>query len=80
MRPLLLGKHVALLLLNANPLEDIRHTEQIHGLLFNGKYYDRQGLDTLLQCAEEQANSLQINLHLLWVMLNSPLKRQQLAD
>ncbi|GAB3018301.1 amidohydrolase family protein [Bowmanella dokdonensis] len=74
------GKVADLLLLNANPLENIHHTTQIHGLLFNGKYYDRQALDSLLQFAKQQANSLQTNLHLLWRLFASPLIRQQLAD
>ena len=38
-----------LVILNNNPLMDIRNTKDIHGLFLNGKYFDRDGLDQLLQ-------------------------------
>lgn len=43
-------EHVAdLVLLDANPLDDIRNTRQIFGVVANGKYYSRKDLDTMLQ-------------------------------
>lgn len=48
--------HVAdLLLLDANPLEDIRNTRKIFGVVARGKYYSRQALDTMLQQVEALA-------------------------
>ena len=41
-----------LVLLNANPLEDISNTKAIFGLIHNGKYLDRDNLDNLLKEAE----------------------------
>ena len=38
-----------LVLLDANPLEDIRNTRRIFGVVASGKYYSRQDLDALLQ-------------------------------
>jgi imidazolonepropionase-like amidohydrolase len=46
--------HVAdLVLLEANPLEDIRNTRKIAAVVMSGKYYSRQDLDRILaQIAE----------------------------
>jgi imidazolonepropionase-like amidohydrolase len=74
------GKAGDLLLLDANPLEDVRHTQRIVGLFLGGKHLDRAALDDLLAFAEQQAGSVRANLHLLWGGLNSPLLRVQAAD
>ena len=74
------GKTGDLILLDANPLEDVRHTQRIAGLFFSGQFFDRAALDGLLRFAEEQAGSVRTNLHLLWDGLNSPLLRMQAAD
>jgi imidazolonepropionase-like amidohydrolase len=44
-----------LLLLEANPLDDIRNTRKIFGVVEGGKYYSRQELDTMLQQVEKLA-------------------------
>jgi imidazolonepropionase-like amidohydrolase len=41
------GKQADLLLLNANPLEDIRNTRKISGLFIKGIYYDQPALEDL---------------------------------
>jgi hypothetical protein len=74
------GKAGDLLLLDANPLEDVRHTRRIEGVFLSGKYLGREALDELLTFAEQQAGSMRTNLHLLWQGLNSPLLRVQAAD
>ena len=38
-----------LILLEANPLDNISNTKQIYSVLSNGKFYDRQSLDTILK-------------------------------
>jgi len=43
------GKLASLVLLEANPLEDIRNTTRIHGVVLDGKYFGRAQLDTLLK-------------------------------
>jgi imidazolonepropionase-like amidohydrolase len=43
------GKLANLVLLDANPLEDIRNTTRIRGVVLDGKYYDRAQLDTLMK-------------------------------
>ncbi len=44
-----------LVLLDANPLDDIRNTRRIFGVVANGKYYSRAALDAMLQQVEMQA-------------------------
>jgi hypothetical protein len=74
------GKIADMILLDANPLIDIRSTQEIAGLFFNGQYLDRAALDELLAFAEDQAGSLRTNLQLLWGALRSPVVRAQAAD
>jgi len=45
---LVAGKQADLVLLRANPLEDIRHTRDIDGVMRAGQWLDRAELDTLL--------------------------------
>ena len=44
-----------LVLLDANPLDDIRNTRKIFGVVVGGKYYSRRELDTMLQQVEKLA-------------------------
>lgn len=39
------GKSADLVLLDANPLEDIRNTRKVHAVFVRGKYYSRETLD-----------------------------------
>src|SRR3984893_8830518 len=50
-------EHVAdLVLLDANPLDDIRNAGKIFGVVANGKYYSRKDLDMMLQRVEKLAS------------------------
>jgi imidazolonepropionase-like amidohydrolase len=49
------GNIADLVLLDANPLEDIRNTRRIFGVEVGGKYYSRQALDAILQQVEKLA-------------------------
>jgi imidazolonepropionase-like amidohydrolase len=49
------GKNADLLLLDANPLDDIRNTQKIRALVLRGKLLDRVALDQLLVDAQEFA-------------------------
>jgi imidazolonepropionase-like amidohydrolase len=42
------GKAADLVLLEANPLEDIRHTEKIAAVIVGGRLHDRRALDAML--------------------------------
>jgi hypothetical protein len=46
----------ALVLLEANPLEDIRNTQRIDAVIMNGRFYDRKALDKMLAQAQTLAN------------------------
>ena len=50
------GKIADLVLLDANPLEDIRNTQRINAVIANGRLFDRKALDKLLADAEGAAN------------------------
>ena len=49
------GKTASMVLVRANPLEDIRNAQQIEGVLLRGKYFDRKDLDRLLDEAKDLA-------------------------
>jgi imidazolonepropionase-like amidohydrolase len=42
------GKLADLVLLDANPLDDITNTTSIRAVVANGRYFDRATLDSLL--------------------------------
>jgi imidazolonepropionase-like amidohydrolase len=49
------GKLADLALLDANPLDDIRHTQKIRAVILRGKLLDRSALDALLAHAQDYA-------------------------
>jgi imidazolonepropionase-like amidohydrolase len=49
------GKFADLVLLDANPLENISNTKKIHAVIANGKLLQRTDLDNLLNRVEQQA-------------------------
>jgi hypothetical protein len=53
------GKIADLVLLDADPLQDIRNTTKIAEVFFAGRELDRAALDWLLKSAEEEANKEQ---------------------
>ncbi|MGZ5247932.1 MAG: amidohydrolase family protein, partial [Flavitalea sp.] len=46
------GKRANLLLLNKNPLTDIKNTQSIEGVFLKGKWFDKKSLESLLQQVE----------------------------
>ena len=49
------GKLADLVLLDANPLADIRNTARIRAVIANGRYFDRAALDALLAAAAQSS-------------------------
>jgi len=43
-------------LLDANPLDDIRNTQKIAGMVAGGRYFSRSNLDRILSNVEAVAN------------------------
>ncbi|MFN3236166.1 MAG: amidohydrolase family protein [Pseudomonadales bacterium] len=74
------GKQADLVLLNANPLQDIQHTRDIAAVMFAGRWYAKADLQALEDFAEAAAASVRVNLRYLYDMFASPLMRAQLVD
>jgi imidazolonepropionase-like amidohydrolase len=51
------GQEANLVLLDRNPLEDIRNTTAIRGVMLKGKWFDRKALDRQLDQAEASART-----------------------
>jgi imidazolonepropionase-like amidohydrolase len=49
------GKRADLVLLDANPLQDIKNTRKIQSVVLAGRYFSRVDLDHLLHEVEEEA-------------------------
>ena len=51
------GKLADMVLLDANPLDDIRNTQKIAGVIANGRYFSRKDLDEMLAGVERVASA-----------------------
>jgi imidazolonepropionase-like amidohydrolase len=49
------GKTASMVLVRANPLEDIRNAQQIEGVFLRGRYFSRDDVNQLLVEARESA-------------------------
>ena len=74
------GKTADLVFLSANPLEDIRHSQDITAVMFNGHYYNEKALSEMELATIDAANSILVNINYLGDLLLSPLMRAQLVD
>ena len=63
------GKMADMLLLDGNPIEDIRHLQKIDSLFYDGKHYSRQDLDAMLAFAQDQASSYATACKFIWGMI-----------
>jgi imidazolonepropionase-like amidohydrolase len=61
-----------LVLLAADPLEDIRHTRRIEAVVFNGNLYDRAALDAISAHVRRQARSWAVGSKIIWRFIRSP--------
>lgn len=52
------GKNADIVVLNRNPLEDIKATQDIYAVINNGEYLDRNALDQILETARQKRNEL----------------------
>ncbi len=50
------GKIADLVLFDANPLADIRNTQNINAVISNGRLFDRKTLDKMLSQVEGEVN------------------------
>ncbi len=75
-----IGKVADLVILDKNPLEDIKHTMTIQAVLLNGIYYDHDQLSELKNTTSKVASSFHMNVKFLYSLISSPLMRKQIAD
>ena len=66
------GKVADLVLLDANPLDDIRNTQRIAAVIFNGNVYDRAALDRLSRHVEQRARSWTVGAKIVWRFVKNP--------
>jgi hypothetical protein len=66
------GHAADLLLLDANPLDDVRHTRRIAAVLFAGNLYDRAALARIDAHVRAQARSWTVACKILWRFVRQP--------
>ncbi|MEP5762985.1 MAG: amidohydrolase family protein [Halieaceae bacterium] len=74
------GARADMVLLQENPLDDIRAVRSIESVVLAGAVYDRAALDELLAEVETTAGRWDMWPKFLWQALNSPIMRRQFAD
>jgi hypothetical protein len=74
------GARADIVLLNENPLDDIRAVRDIETVVLGGTVYDRADLDALLEGVEDAANSWSMWPRFIWQILGSPIMLKQFAD
>lgn len=74
------GARADLVMLRANPLEDISAVRQINTVILAGSIYDHEDLKRLENGVEETAGHWSMWPKFTWQMLTSPVMRRQLAD
>ncbi|WP_262694614.1 amidohydrolase family protein [Kordiimonas aquimaris] len=74
------GARADIVLLDANPLEDIKAVRSIDTVILAGHVYDREDLDGLLNGVEQVASAWYMWPKFIWQALNSPIMRKQFAD
>ncbi len=67
------GKVADLILLNSDPLTDIRNTQHIDSVIFNGNLYDRSALDRISGHVQRQARSWTVACKILWRFISNPV-------
>lgn len=67
------GQVADLVLLNADPLHDIRNTRDIDAVIFNGNHYARADLDRLLDHVQRRARSWSVGCKIVWRFLKNPV-------
>lgn len=63
------GKIADLVLLNANPLIDIKNTKNIRAVWLNGQHLNRNVLNQMLQWTADNANSIKLSAVFVWRMI-----------
>lgn len=75
-----IGARADIVLLNQNPLADIRAVRDIDAVVLAGTVYDRTDLDELLDGVERSSAHWSMWPKFIWQLLRSPIMRKQFAD
>ena len=67
------GRAADLLLVDANPLEDIRNTRRIAAVVFGGNLYDRAALERVDAHVRRQARSWAVGCKIVWRFIKRPV-------
>lgn len=67
------GFEADLVLLDADPLDDIRNTRAIRAVVFDGRWLDREALDALDAHVVRQARSWSAGCKMVWRFLRNPV-------
>lgn len=68
-----LGQVADLVLLDADPLQDIRNTQRIDAVVFNGNLYTREDLDRLLDHVQRRARNWSVGCKIILRFLKNPV-------
>ena len=74
------GARADIVLLDANPLEDIAAVRQVATVVLAGVVYDRAALDRMLERVETTAGSWTMWPKFAWQIATSPIMRKQFGD
>lgn len=74
------GARADIVLLDENPLTDIRAVREIDSVVLAGVVYDRDSLDDMLAGVERNAGSWSMWPKFLWQILRSPIMLRQFGD
>lgn len=66
------GRAADLLLLSADPLADIRNTQRIEAVAFNGTLYDHAMLERLREHVRDNARSWTVGAKIVWRFVRNP--------
>ena len=66
------GRVADLLLLSADPLADIRNTQRLEAVAFNGTLYDAAALERLRERARDNARSWSAGAKIVWRFVRNP--------
>jgi hypothetical protein len=74
------GARADIVLLRANPLDDIRTVREIESVVLAGVIYNRDDLDRMLEGVESAAGSWSMWPRFAWQILTSPIMKRQFGD
>jgi hypothetical protein len=63
------GKRADMVILTANPIQNISNIRTVTGVIFDGKYIDEYAINGLKEKVEKSGNSIVMSAKLLWDML-----------